>query len=204
VVDRIADIWGERTPFPAGAEWPVRRDHVLAEGMSEDDVERWVQSVCVLCSNGCALDIAVADGRIVGVRGREVDRINHGRLGPKGLYGWQANNSAERLTRPLVRRNGTLEETTWDEALDLVVSRSRHLLVETGPSALGFYTTGQLFLEDYYTLGVVVRGGIGTPHLDGNTRLCTATADYALKETFGSDGQPADSSIRRSIEEVAT
>jgi anaerobic selenocysteine-containing dehydrogenase len=190
VADRIADIWGERTPFSTGGEWPVRRDHVLAEGMSEDDVERWVQSACVLCSNGCALDIAVADGRIVGVRGREVDRINHGRLGPKGLYGWQANNSAERLTRPLVRRNDTLEETTWDEALDLVVSRSRHLLVETGPSALGFYTTGQLFLEDYYTLGVVVRGGIGTPHLDGNTRLCTATADYALKETFGSDGQP--------------
>src|SRR5207247_8857778 len=86
--------------------------------------------------------------------------------------------------------NGKLEETTWDEALDLAASRSRHLLTERGPSALAFYTTRQLFLEDYYTLGVIVRGGIGTPHLDGNTRLCTATADFALKETFGSDGQP--------------
>lgn len=190
MADRIANIWGERTPFPAGGEWPLRCDQFLAEGVSEADVERWVQSACVLCSNGCALDIAVADGRIVGVRGREVDRINRGRLGPKGLYGWQANNSAERLTRPLIRRNGKLEETTWGEALDLAASRSRHLLTETGPSALAFYTTGQLFLEDYYTLGVIVRGGIGTPHLDGNTRLCTATADFALKETFGSDGQP--------------
>ncbi|MFL6646866.1 MAG: molybdopterin oxidoreductase family protein [Sulfurifustaceae bacterium] len=190
MLDRIADIWGERTPFSAGDEWPVRRDEFLAEGVAEGDVERWVQSACVLCSNGCALDIAVAEGRIVGVRGRDVDRINRGRLGPKGLYGWQANNSPERLTRPLVRRDGELVETTWDDALDLVVSRSRHLLNETGPSALGFYTTGQLFLEDYYTLGVIVRGGIGTAHLDGNTRLCTATADYALKETFGTDGQP--------------
>jgi ferredoxin-nitrate reductase len=163
---------------------------MLAEGISEEDVERWVQSACVLCSNGCALDIAVANGRIVGVRGREADRINHGRLGPKGLYGWEANNSPERLTEPLVRSNGTLQATSWDEALDLVVARSRHVLEETGPLALAFYTTGQLFLEDYYTLGLVVRGGIGTPHLDGNTRLCTATADFALKETFGSDGQP--------------
>jgi ferredoxin-nitrate reductase len=187
---RVADIWGERTPFAAGGEWPARPDTFLAEGVAAADVERWVQSACVLCSNGCALDIAVVDGRIVGVRGREVDRINHGRLGPKGLYGWQANNSTERLTRPLVRRDGALEEASWEEALDLVASRSRHLLNETGPSALAFYTTGQLFLEDYYTLGVVVRGGIGTNHLDGNTRLCTATADYALKETFGTDGQP--------------
>ena len=62
--------------------------------------------------------------------------------------------------------------------------------VDRHEAALGFYNTGQLFLEDYYTLGLIVRGGIGTNHLDGNTRLCTATADFALKETFGSDGQP--------------
>ena len=60
-----------------------------------------------------------------------------------------------------------------------------------GGAALGFYTSGQLFIEDYYTLALVARGGIGTNHLDGNTRLCTATAGQALKETFGCDGQPA-------------
>src|SRR3954469_17693836 len=42
----------------------------------------------------------------------------------------------------------------------------------------------------HYTLGVIGKAGIGTPHMDGNTRLCTATAAAALKETFGSDGQP--------------
>src|SRR4051812_39607852 len=129
---RIADIWGTRTPFGRGEDWPSRVDTMLADGISEEDVERWVQSACVLCSNGCALDIAVADGRIVGVRGREVDRINHGRLGPKGLYGWQANNSPDRLTQPLVRANGTLQPASWDEALDLVVARSRHVLQESG------------------------------------------------------------------------
>jgi anaerobic selenocysteine-containing dehydrogenase len=184
-VDRIANPWGERTPYTQGEEWPQRVDE-----HTTGDVERWVQSACVLCSHGCALDIGVSDGRIVGVRGRAQDRINHGRLGPKGLYGWQANNSPDRLTTPLVRRGGRLVEAGWDEAMDLIVERSRQLLATKGSGALGFYTTGQLFIEDYYTLAVLARGGIGTNHLDGNTRLCTATSGQALKETFGCDGQP--------------
>jgi anaerobic selenocysteine-containing dehydrogenase len=187
--DRITDIWGARTPHARGTAWPVRVDEHLPAGAPEDGLE-WVQSACVLCSNGCGLDIAVHEGRIVGVRGRAEDRVNHGRLGPKGLFGWQANNSPDRLTRPLVRRDGELRPASWDEAMGTVVERSRSLLDERGPLALGFYNSGQLFLEDYYTLGLLVRAGIRTPHLDGNTRLCTATADFALKESFGTDGDP--------------
>src|SRR3954467_5460265 len=71
------------------------------------------------------------------------------------------------------------------------VEHSRRLLAEPGGSGrIGFYTTGQMFLEEYYTLATIAKAGIGTPHTDGNTRLCTATAGEALKETFGCDGQP--------------
>jgi anaerobic selenocysteine-containing dehydrogenase len=187
--NRITDPWGQRTPYGAGDDWPVRVDTHLV--VSADQVERWVQSASLLDSNGDALDIAVADGKIVGVRGREVDRVNHGRLGPKNLYGWQANHAGDRLTQPLVRRNGELVPASWDEAMTAVVGRSKQLLDEDGPSAVGFYTTGQLMLEEYWTLTTIARAGIGTNHLDGNTRLCTATAGEALKESFGSDGQPA-------------
>jgi len=183
--DRSADVWGTRTTFPAGGEWPVRVDEHVVEVP-----ERWVQSACVLCSNGCGLDIGVRDGRIVGVRGRAEDRVNRGRLGPKGLYGWQANNSPERLTHPLVRRGGELREASWGEAMELIVARSRDLLETMGPLAFGFYTSGQLFAEEYYAQAKVVRAGLGTPHLDGNTRLCTATAEWALIESFGCDGNP--------------
>jgi predicted molibdopterin-dependent oxidoreductase YjgC len=175
VADAIADPWGTRIPYARGADWPVRVDEYV-----EGQVDEWVQSACVLCSHGCALDIGVREGRIVGVRGRGVDRVNRGRLGPKGLYGWQANNAADRLVRPLVRSEGQLREASWDEAMGLVAERSRELLGSKGGAALGFYTTGQLFIEDYYTLALVARGGIGTNHLDGNTRLCTATAAQSL------------------------
>jgi ferredoxin-nitrate reductase len=174
-----------------GEEWRARVDAHLAEGVGEEQVDRWLPSASLLHSNGDAMDIAVKAGRIVGVRGRETDRVNRGRLDPKDLYAWQANNSPERLTKPLVRRGGRLVETDWDEAMGVVVDRSRRLLSEPGGwGRFGFYTTGQLFLEEYYTLAVIGKAGIGTPHMDGNTRLCTATAAAALKASFGTDGQP--------------
>src|SRR4051795_7246403 len=189
-MDRIKNPWGERTPYARDGEWPTRVDMHLAEGVEPGDVDDWFISASILHSNGDEIDIAVKGGRIVGVRGDEHSRVNHGRLGPKDLFGWQANNSPDRLTRPLVRDGGELHETDWDTAMERVVARSKELLAEKGPGSHGFYTSGQLFLEDYYTLGVLARAGIGTPHLDGNTRLCTAPSDFALKETFGSDGAP--------------
>jgi anaerobic selenocysteine-containing dehydrogenase len=168
----------------------VRIDTYLDKGIREDTVDSWVQSAAVLHSNGDGLDIAVKDGRIVGVRGRANDRINHGRLDPKDLFGWQANASPDRLTTPLIRRHGQLVETDWDTAMNEIVRQSKELLDGFGPSSFGFYTSGQLFLEEYYALGVIAHGAIGTNHVDGNTRLCTATAAEALKESFGCDGQP--------------
>jgi ferredoxin-nitrate reductase len=191
MTDRIKEPWGERTPFGQGETWPVRVDQFLEEGVSEDDVDRWVQTASILHSNGDALDVAVKDGRIVGVRGRGVDRVNKGRVDPKDLFGWQANNSEDRLKKPLVRENGELIEASWDEAMGRVVERSKALLEEKGPLAFGFYTTGQLVLEEYYTLGVFGKAGIGTPHMDGNTRLCTATAAVALGQTFAPTASPA-------------
>jgi anaerobic selenocysteine-containing dehydrogenase len=188
-IGRIREIWGDRTPHGPEESWPTRVDEHVVDGIAPGDIT-WTRSACVLCSNGCGLDIGVSAGRIVGVRGHADDHVNHGRLGPKGLFGWQANQSRDRLTTALIRENGTLRPASWDEAMGLVVQRSREVLGQHGPLAMGFYNTGQLFVEDYYTLAVMVRGGIGTPHLDGNTRLCTATSDAALKETFGTDGDP--------------
>lgn len=186
--DGVTDIWGPRTPH-SGPDWPIRVDQNVAE-----EPYRWVQACCFLCSNGCGIDIAVKDdqpgGRIVGVRGREVDVVNHGRLGPKGLYSWVANASPDRLTTPMIRRDGDLVPAAWNEVMDVIVHRIKESKKNYTAGSIGFYTSGQLFAEENYTLGVITKAGIGTLHVDGNTRLCTATAGAALKETFGSDGQP--------------
>lgn len=181
--DSIHDVWGPRTPYEGA--WPVRVDD---RSIAEPD--RWVDSVCVLCSLGCGVEVGAADDRIVAIRGRANDRVNHGRLGPKGLHAWEANASPDRLTTPLVRHGGRLVPASWDEAMTLIVERSQSDIAEFGAGSHGFYNSGQLMLEEYYTLAVISEGGIGTSHVDGNTRLCTATAAAALIESFGTDGAP--------------
>ena len=133
-VDRIARPWGGRTPYGRHRPWPARVDTHLSEGVVPEEVDRWVQAASILHSDGDAMDIAVRNGRIVGVRGRALDRVNHGRLGPKDLFGRQANGARDRLTRPLVRKDGRLVETDWETAMGRVVSRSRRLLEERGPA----------------------------------------------------------------------
>lgn len=132
MTDRIADIWGERTTFGAIESWPVRVDQFLEEGISESEVDRWVQKASVMSSNDDALGFAVKDGRIVGVRGRAVDRVNHGRLGPKNLYAWQSSSSEDRPASTLVREDGKLVEASWDEAMERIVERSKRQLEEKG------------------------------------------------------------------------
>src|SRR3954465_780206 len=131
--DSISNIWGERTPYKGS--WPERVDERV-----EEEPEKWVQSACVLCSNGCGMDIGVKDGKIVGVRGRAVDSVNHGRLGPKGLHGWIANRRSDRLTKPLIKKNGSLVESSWDEAMDLLVKKSREAIEKQTGLGIGFYT----------------------------------------------------------------
>ncbi|RYP47391.1 hypothetical protein DL768_006559 [Monosporascus sp. mg162] len=181
--DSIEDIWGPRTPYKH--EWPPREDKAC-----DEEPEKWVQSACVLCSNGCGLDIGVKDGKVVGVRGRVTDRVNKGRLGPKGMHGWNSMNQPDRLTKPLIRKNGKLEPASWDEAMDLIVEKSKKLAKHLTNHSIAFYTSGQLFLEEYYALAVIGKAGLHTLHMDGNTRLCTATAAASMRESFGSDGQP--------------
>jgi ferredoxin-nitrate reductase len=181
--DSVEDIWGERTPYKH--EWPVRVDYKVSK-----EPEKWIQSACVLCSNGCGMDIGVKDGEIVGVRGRATDRVNKGRLGPKGMNTYVVNKHKDRLTHPMIRKNGKMERATWDEAMSLIVEKSKDIQKRLTSHGIAFYTSGQLFLEEYYALAMVGKAGLNTLHMDGNTRLCTATAAASMRESFGSDGQP--------------
>lgn len=85
--------------------------------------DKWVHSACLLCSNGCGLDIAVKDKRIVGVRGQPDHPVSFGHLGPKGEHAWVANNSKRRGTTPMIRRKrgAPLQPVSWAEAMDFFI-----------------------------------------------------------------------------------
>lgn len=152
--------------------------------------ERWVKTTCGYCSVGCGMKIGVRDGVAVTVRGDENHPVNEGKLCPKGLSEHYTLHAANRAMHPLLRKNGTLQGVSWDEALDTMASRFRETQARYGPDSVGVLSTGQLVTEEFYTLGKLVQLGIGTRHYDGNTTLCMASAVAGYKRSFGSDGPP--------------
>jgi anaerobic selenocysteine-containing dehydrogenase len=158
----------------------------------DGEPDAWVHSACILCSNGCGLDIAVKDGRIAGVRGAADHPVNFGHLGPKGEHGWVANNSRRRGTTPMIRRakGAALEPVGWPEAMEFFVEKFKAAWRQ-GHENLACYNSGQLTIEEFYALGKLWRGGLQSSNIDGNTRLCTATSATGLMANFGVDGPVA-------------
>ena len=154
--------------------------------------DKWVHSACILCSNGCGMDIAVKDGKIVGVRGNPDHPVNFGHLGPKGEHACVANNTRKRGTAPMIRRSKeeALKPVSWDEALDFFIERFKQAWMQ-GHQNLACYSSGQLTVEELYTLGKLWRAGLKSANIDGNTRLCTATSATGLMSNFGCDGPVA-------------
>ncbi|MDB6171479.1 MAG: nitrate reductase [Chthoniobacteraceae bacterium] len=158
----------------------------------EGEPDRWVQSACMLCSNGCGLEIAVKNEQIVGVRGNPRHPVNFGHLGPKGENAWVANNDPRRGMHPMIRREkgGPMERASWQEALDFFEEKFRAAW-DKGHENLACYNSGQLTIEEFYALGKLWRGGLQSSNIDGNTRLCTATSATGLMANFGADGPVA-------------
>ena len=170
--------------------WETERTDINV--YSQGDIDKWVYSTCNICSIGCGCYIAVKDEKIVGIKGNSAHPINRGRLGPKGENQWYANNSPDRLLTPMIRdSSGKLVPATWDEAMDLIVQKAIESLKQKGSNSIAIYSTGQGFLEDYYTIAKIGRAGLQTHLLDANTRLCTATTEFCLLQSFGADGSPA-------------
>ncbi|HEU0171932.1 MAG TPA: nitrate reductase [Acidimicrobiales bacterium] len=149
-------------------------------------VDRWVRTTCGYCSIGCGMRIGVRDGRAVAVVGDPDHPVNRGRLCPKGLSEHQMLAAEGRLTVPMVDGR----PASWDQALDRVTTGFRDLLDRYGPESVAVLSTGQLVTEEFYTLGKLVRLGLGLAHYDGNTTLCMASAVAGYKLSFGTDGPP--------------
>ncbi len=162
-----------------------------------NNVVNWVYSVCGYCSVGCGLRIGVnAAGQAVAVKGNDRHPTNAGRVCVKGVYEYKILDDrdlrvAERGKTPL-RRNasGGWDPITWNDAVTLLSQKIVEAVNVAGPDSVAIYNTGQWTIEEYYSMGKLGKGAIGTSTMDSNTRLCMAAAVYGYMSTFGSDGPP--------------
>lgn len=159
-------------------------------GKIGERVDKWVRSTCGYCGTGCGVYIGVRDGKPVITRGDPAQPVSKGTLCPKGATQHLYVNAENRVTAPLIRKNGTLEPVGWDEAFTLVSNKFKAVQDAYGKGAIGCLSTGQLLTEEFYALGKFVQLGLGTSNYDGNTSLCMSSAVAGYKQTFGSDGPP--------------
>jgi formate dehydrogenase major subunit len=172
-----------------------------ADGLGTGAPERSVDSLCPYCGVGCQLTFHVRDERIVEVEGRD-GPANLGRLCVKGRYGFDYVHHPQRLTRPLIRREGmaksadatvdpadpfsVFREATWEEALDFAAEGLRHLIETHGPKSLAGFGSAKGSNEEAYLFQKLVRTGFGSNNVDHCTRLCHASSVVALLQMIGS------------------
>ena len=144
------------------------------------------RTVCPFCGCGCAIDLHVDKGSVVRVTAPLEEGPNQGNLCVKGRYGHQFIGHPERLTQPLVRRDGTLQPATWDEALALVTQRLQDVRDKHGPDAVAGFSSARCTNEENYLFQKLMRAVIGTNNVDHCARLCHASTVTGLVKSLGS------------------
>jgi len=129
---------------------------------------REVKTVCPYCGVGCSLYLGVRGDSIVSVRGDAESPVNCGRLCVKGRFGTKdLVRHADRLTRPLVKRDGRFVEASWDEALDYVADRLRPYRGDSFAAVASARCTN----EDNYVVQKFTRAVMGTNNVDHHAGL---------------------------------
>ena len=158
---------------------------------------RWpakeVKTICPYCGVGCGIYLAVRGNEVVGIRGDLESPVSKGSLCVKGQFGFEFINHPERLTSPLIRRNGKLSEATWDEALGFIAGR----LAEYKGDKVAVISSAKCTNEENYLIQKFARAVLATNNIDHCARLCHAPTVAGLAQSFGSGA------MTNSIDEIS-
>ncbi|MBK8477213.1 MAG: molybdopterin-dependent oxidoreductase [Opitutaceae bacterium] len=145
----------------------------------------WDKAPCRFCGTGCHVRVGVKDGRVVAIQGEQLAEVNKGLLCVKGYHVGGILYGQDRLTTPMLRRNGVLAPITWEEAIDVVAQR-----VMKDPKGFAFYGSGQWTIPEGYAAQKFMKGGLANNHIEPNARLCMASAVTGYLSVYGVD-EPA-------------
>ena len=149
------------------------------------DAAEPTKTICPYCGVGCGLQLQEGEERgDVSIKPWFDAPVNEGALCIKGGASTEVVNHEERLTSPLIKRDGAFEEATWDEALDRVEAELSRIREAYGPDATGFLASSKVTNEENYLFQKLARR-YGTNNVDNCTRMCHASTVYTLRESLG-------------------
>jgi len=153
-------------------------------------IEKEAETICPYCGDGCTLTLQSREDKILRVVSDETysKGANRGSLCVRGRFGCDFPNSPERITRPLIKKDGYFVESTWEEAIGHVAAVLTGIKAAPGPDAIGAIMGGRNTVEEAYLLQKFMRAAVGTNNVDNTARLGHINALSALSDAFGIGG----------------
>ncbi len=148
-------------------------------------VKENIETICPYCGVGCTVVAQVRDDVIKRVVPRIGSPVNNGMLCSRGRFGYEFVGSGDRLTVPLVKKNGVLEETTWEEAIGVVAKRLAEIKDKHGSDAVAGIASPRCTNEDNYIFQKFMRVTIGTNNIDSTARMGYAGSQWFIEKIFG-------------------
>jgi predicted molibdopterin-dependent oxidoreductase YjgC len=149
----------------------MTNSNVALDGRKISVDNRLVPSLCSYCGTGCGVIYQVVDGRLAATLPNRSYPVNEGCLCIKGWNLHEHVLSPNRLTRPLVRRDGGLAPVSWDDAVSLAAGRLSKILSAHGPGSVAMLSSAKATNEENYLAQKFMRGIIGTNNIDHCARL---------------------------------
>lgn len=165
----------------------------------EDKFRYWevkkTQTTCSYCGVGCQMNLLTKNNRVVEVE--PVNSIpNHGLLCVKGKFAQKFVNHPDRLTKPLIKKEGVFVEASWQEAYRLIKEKYDETMAKKGPKGFGGFSSARCTNEENYLFQKLMRTAFNTNNVDHCARLCHASTVAGLANTLGSGA------MTNSIEEI--
>lgn len=167
---------------PTGA---ISQRPTTAEAVPDARITR---TTCGYCGVGCTLDVHTAADRVTSVTPALDGAVNRGHACVKGRFAHAYVRSPERLTTPLLRRDGRLEPASWPTALSYVSSELTRIRGSGGPDAIAAISSARATNEENYLMQKLMRTVIGTNNVDNCSRICHAPSAAGLTAAFGLSG----------------
>ncbi|HVK54801.1 MAG TPA: formate dehydrogenase subunit alpha [Burkholderiales bacterium] len=149
------------------------------------EAQRWTETTCVYCGTGCQMKVGEREGKIVEIRPVLDAAVNRGHLCAKGRYAFEFASAPDRITRPMIRKNGEWREVDWDTALAFTAERLSEIQQRHGPDAIGVLGSARATNEENYLAQKFARTVLGTNNVDCCARVCHQPSAVALKRMLG-------------------
>jgi len=130
-----------------------------------------IPSTCSYCGTGCGVLFQVMDGRLVDTLPMKTHPVNQGKLCIKGWNLHEHVVSEKRLTSPMLKKNGQLQEASWEDAIQTAVDKLKAIIEAHGPDSVGVLASAKITNEENYLVQKFARAVIGTNNVDHCARL---------------------------------